>query len=206
VSVCPSVRRRFRVLIDAAESARTVGQFCILMDQRNRAGQIVRPGRRNSQGEETDKSFGLADGIFKAKRRTDCSAWQTEFSRWREEAHPLYKDNIKTTCLSVRPSVITFFYLLLPNLPKLLSTGRGGPARAGEWREGVFFFFSFFLGPPSFSCGWLEWRSHGLPTPYGWREECEPRKMQYNGETYKKWELYRKHKPHVRNVKLTFDT
>jgi hypothetical protein len=25
-------------------------------------------------------------------------------------------------------------------------------------------FFSFFWGPPSFSWGWLEWRSHGLPT------------------------------------------
>ncbi len=38
VSVCPSVRRRFRVLIDAAEPARTVGQFRILMDRRNWAG------------------------------------------------------------------------------------------------------------------------------------------------------------------------
>jgi hypothetical protein len=26
------------------------------------------------------------------------------------------------------------------------------------------YFFRFFLGPPSFSWGWLEWRSHGLPT------------------------------------------
>jgi hypothetical protein len=34
------------------EPARTVGQFRILMDWRNRAGQIVRPGRRNSQGEK----------------------------------------------------------------------------------------------------------------------------------------------------------
>ncbi len=75
VSVCPFVRRRFRVLIDAAERARTVGQFRILMDRRNWAGQIVRPGRWNSQGEEMDRSFGLADGILKAKRRTDRSAW-----------------------------------------------------------------------------------------------------------------------------------
>ncbi|CAK9267325.1 unnamed protein product, partial [Sphagnum jensenii] len=72
VSVSPSIRRRFRVLIDAAEPARTVGQFRILMDRRNRAGQIVRPGRRNSQGEETDRSFSLADEVLKAKRR---SAW-----------------------------------------------------------------------------------------------------------------------------------
>ncbi len=86
VSVCPFVRRRFRVLIDAAEPARTVGQFRILMDRRNWAGQIVRLGRWNSQGEETDRSFGLADGILKAKRRTDRSAWQTEFSRRKEEA------------------------------------------------------------------------------------------------------------------------
>jgi hypothetical protein len=30
-------------------------------------------------------------------------------------------------------------------------------------KEGVFFFLSFFLGPP-FSWGWLEWCSHELPT------------------------------------------
>jgi hypothetical protein len=58
--VCLFVRRQFRGLFDAAEPARTVGQFHILMDRRNRAGQIVRPGRQNSQGEETDRSFGLA--------------------------------------------------------------------------------------------------------------------------------------------------
>jgi hypothetical protein len=74
VCVCLCVRRRFRVLIDAVELARTVGQFRILMDRRNRAGQIVWPSRRNSQGEETDRSFGLADEILKAKRRTDRSA------------------------------------------------------------------------------------------------------------------------------------
>ncbi len=38
----------------------------------------------------------------------------------------------------------------------------------GGWgvKGGVFFsfFFFVFLGPPSFSWGWLEWRSHGLPT------------------------------------------
>ncbi len=33
--------------------------------------------------------------------------------------------------------------------------GGGWPARAGE---------AFFLGPPTVSWGWLEWRSHGLPT------------------------------------------
>jgi hypothetical protein len=87
LSVRPSVRRQFRVLIDAAEPAQTVGQFRILMDRWNQARQIVRPGRRNSQGEETDRSFGLADEILKAKRRTDRSAWQTKFSRRREEAH-----------------------------------------------------------------------------------------------------------------------
>jgi hypothetical protein len=70
VFVCLFVRRRFRVLIDTAESARIVGQFRILMDWRNRARQIVRPGRRNSQGEETDRSFGLVDEILKAKRRS----------------------------------------------------------------------------------------------------------------------------------------
>jgi len=40
------------------------------MDRRNRAGQLVQPGRRNSQGKETNKSFGLVDEILKAKRRS----------------------------------------------------------------------------------------------------------------------------------------
>jgi hypothetical protein len=79
VYVCPSVRQRFRVLIDVAEPARTVRQFRILMDRRNRAGQIVRPGRRNSQGEETDRSFGLADGILKVKRRNAWGILKTGF-------------------------------------------------------------------------------------------------------------------------------
>jgi hypothetical protein len=58
VCVYLCVRRWFRVLIDATKPARTVGQFRILMDRRNRAKQIVRPGRRNSQGEETDRRDG----------------------------------------------------------------------------------------------------------------------------------------------------
>jgi hypothetical protein len=113
VFVCPSIWRRFRVLIDAAEPARTVGQFRILMDRRNRAGQIVWPDRQNSQGEETDRLFGL--------------------------------------------TVITFFYLLLPNLPKLLSTGQGGggSSTGGGVKGGVFFFFRFFwVLPPFLGGGW----------------------------------------------------
>ncbi len=70
LSVRPTMVPSFNWL---AESARTVGQFRILMDRRNRAGQIVRLGRQNSQGEETDRSFDLADGILKAKRWTDRS-------------------------------------------------------------------------------------------------------------------------------------
>jgi hypothetical protein len=37
----------------------------------------------------------------------------------------------------------------------------GGGDSTGEGVKGGVF---FFLGPPSFSWGWLEWRSHGLPT------------------------------------------
>jgi hypothetical protein len=47
----------------------------------------------------------------------------------------------------------------------LLGGGRvarvGGDGR-GRIGRGVFFFV--FFGPLSFSWGWLEWRSHGLPT------------------------------------------
>jgi hypothetical protein len=37
-----------------------------------------------------DRSFDLADEILKVKRRTDHSAWQTEFSRRKEEAHGVF--------------------------------------------------------------------------------------------------------------------
>ncbi len=77
MSVCSFVRRQFRILIDAAESVRTVGQFRILMNRRNRLGQIVRladgifkakkgqivrPGKRNSQDEEKKRGGGPARG------------------------------------------------------------------------------------------------------------------------------------------------
>jgi hypothetical protein len=51
-----------------------------------------------------------------------------------------------------------------------LGAGEGDSSTGGGVKGGVFFFFFFFLfflfflGPPSFSWGWLEWRSHGLPT------------------------------------------
>jgi hypothetical protein len=86
--------------------------------------------------------------------------------------NPIYKDN-----MYVRLSVITFFYLLairsyllLPNLPKLLSTSRGtsrgglawggggptggGPTRAGKDRIFFFFFFFFWVLPPFLGGGW----------------------------------------------------
>ncbi len=75
-TVCLSVRLTtipcFNWRGETDPDRRTIEQFRILMDRRNQAGQIVRPGRRNSQGEETDRSFGLTDGILKAKRR---NAW-----------------------------------------------------------------------------------------------------------------------------------
>jgi hypothetical protein len=80
---------------------------------------------------------------------------------------------IKATCLSVWAVPGKFFQALSthtdivtvqgwpPCCPPLY--GQVWPAGRGV-KGGVFFFFSFFLGPPSFSWGWLEWRSHGLPT------------------------------------------
>jgi hypothetical protein len=100
-----------------------------------RDGQIVRLGRRNSQGEETDRSFGLADGILKAKRRSAGGG----ASKGRGPT-------------GVGPARVGKDW------------GGGGSSTGGGVKGGVFFFFFFFLGPPSFSWGWLEWRSHGLPT------------------------------------------
>ncbi len=87
-------------------------------------------------------------------------------------------------CLCVCASIFTFSKLLLFTFVYLsyfllskLGGGKqrwGGPAgvggaaggSGGGVKGGVFFFFflRLFFSPPSFSWGWLEWRSHGLPT------------------------------------------
>jgi hypothetical protein len=104
------------------------------MDRRNRAGQIVRLGRQNFQGEETDRSFGLTDEILKAKRRNARGASKGRGpAGWGQHGWG-----------------------------KMRGSSTGGGMKGGVFF--FFFFFSFFLGPPSFSWGWLEWRSHGLPT------------------------------------------
>jgi hypothetical protein len=81
---------------------------------------------------------------------------------------------ITTVCLSVRPTTVPRFNWrggtgpdsrTVPHFNGPAERWRERTGREGVWREVFFFLFpSFFLGPPSFSWGWLEWRSHRFPT------------------------------------------
>ncbi len=83
VSVCPSVQRRFRVLIDATEPARTVGQFRVLIRRRNRPRQSdsengIWPEQSDSKNGIPKRDSESARTVGFGKRRSTNGSWDSE--------------------------------------------------------------------------------------------------------------------------------
>ncbi len=114
-----------------AELAWTVEQFHILMDRRNWAGQIVRPSKWNSQGEETNRSFDLADGILKVKRRSvGGPARGGDWRGWGQHGWGRIGGGGSSTGGGVKGGVFFFFFFLVFFwvLPHFLGGGWSGVA------------------------------------------------------------------------------
>ncbi len=125
-------------IITTCVCVRPTGQFRVLMDQRNRPGRSdSENGNRPEQSDSENGNPGPDDWCATSFVKTKRRKSRGEF--------PLRGER------GGRAGV---------------GGGEGGVGQQG-WGERVLPLFLggfFFLGPPSFSWGWLEWRSHGLST------------------------------------------